>query len=151
MTDTTLADRFEQAGTDVIELDGEEIRAVARFPVRNGARLRVHRLGCTAARHQALKLVANDGTLLVNDAEAPAVTLWSHTAPRDTMVTVVGDEVTVDIWNAWTYGGVEHSWIGNAGMVLTGSDRGYTIRCSDGVGPVDFDDFVVAIDFLKPA
>lgn len=147
----TLADQFERAGSEVIHLDDLEVRAVARFPVRDGARLRVHRLGCSRARRQALKLMANEGTLETNGKRAAAVTLWSNTAPRETLVIVHGSRVTLDIWNAWMYGGVEHSWLGNAGMILEGSERGYTIRCSDGVGPVDFDDLVVAIDFLKPA
>ena len=149
---TTLADQFERSGSEVLHLDdGVEVRAVARFPMRDGSRLRIHRLGCTRARRQALKLLANGGTLAVNGLDVPAITLWSDTAPRQTEVTVNGHGVTLDIWNAWIYGGVEHCWIGNAGMVLSGSERGYTIRCSDGVGPVDFDDLAIAIDFLKPA
>ena len=56
------------------------------------------------------------------------------------------EPTTLDVWNSWMYGGVEHAWIGNAGLVAQTVERGYTLQCSDGVGDVDFTDLVVRIE-----
>ena len=42
--------------------------------------------------------------------------------------------------------GTTQAWIGNAGIVVDkASDASWTLRCSDGVGPTNFDDLVVHV------
>jgi hypothetical protein len=52
----------------------------------------------------------------------------------------------LDIWNSWSYEGVDSSWLGNAGMLVESSATGYLLRCSDGLGDPAFDDLVVRVE-----
>ena len=48
-------------------------------------------------------------------------------------LSVRGKEVSVlEVWNAWSMGGVDTSWIGNSGIVTKPSAKGQLLQCSDG-------------------
>ncbi len=85
-------------------------------------------------RDQGLVL-ASDEPLSVGDVSADRVVLWSHTAP-DT-VTVEATAGPLHSWNAWRSNGIEHAWVGWAGIRARedtdeeGTDR-LVLRCSDG-------------------
>ena len=147
---TTLSEQFIASGSDIITWEGRTVRAVFRLQVSDGDRLRINRLTVNRERPQALKLAIAEGDLEVNDTLAEAISLWTTTSPRDVAVDIHADEpTTVDIWNGWEFGHVDQAWIGNAGLVAQPVDRGYTLQCSDGLGPVDFTDLVVRIEHIK--
>jgi hypothetical protein len=148
---TDLATRFAESGSDVIEVDGQEVQPIVTLDVGPGDILEITRLTANRQRPQALRLAVKTGELIVSSTTASEVALWTTTAPRKARVRIDASEPTsLDVWNAWRFGGLEHAWIGNAGMVIH-SDRGrYTLQCSDGIGPVDFTDLVVTVQILRP-
>lgn len=144
--DPTLAELFDKAGSDTVNHRGRVVRSLVRIPVRDGSRITVTRREVGSPRAQAVKLGLNRGVLDVNGRREPAVALWSHTAPEVVELVVRGKATTVEVWNAWSMGGVDSSWIGNAGIVSKATRSGQLLRCSDGAGPPSFDDLVVEVD-----
>ncbi len=143
---TTLGEQFLRAGTDTITHRGRIVKALVRIPVADGAEIVVRRRAVGGARPQALKLAVNSGLLEVNERSETAVALWSTTSPDTVSLVVRGAEATtIDVWNAWSMGGVDCSWIGNAGMVTKTTAAGTVLRCSDGIGSADFSDLEVEI------
>lgn len=143
MTATSLADEFLASKGSTITRNGLDIFPTITIAVRNGSGLRLRRLGASSRRAQAMKLAVDRGALNVNGVSAPTVALWTHTAPATADLIVEGAASQVTFWNAWSIDGIDTSWVGNAGMTATEDDQGLTIRCSDGVGEVSFDDLVL--------
>jgi hypothetical protein len=52
----------------------------------------------------------------------------------------------LEVWNAWSMGGVDTSWIGNAGIVTKSSAEGEILQCSDGLDHASFSDLVVRVN-----
>ncbi|MGI9624618.1 MAG: hypothetical protein ACR2PK_17430 [Acidimicrobiales bacterium] len=142
----TLSDEFLAAGTDTINHRGRIVKAIVRIPVRDGATVRIIRKLVSPDRPQGLKLGLNRGVLDVNGVRAPAITLWSNTSPDHVELSVRGDQAkTLELWNCWSMGGVDTSWVGNAGIVTKTTATGMVIRCSDGIGQPDFSDLEAEI------
>src|SRR6056297_3368582 len=147
----TLAERFERERTDTVRHQGRIVRAVAHLPVRDGDRVTVRFLHAGDARPQGLKLGLDEGELEVDGCRGAVVVLWASKCPPEVELTVHGAGASMlDAWNCWSLGGVDTSWIGNAGIVtrtVTVADArtAVDLRCSDGVGPADFDDLEVEI------
>jgi len=143
----TLSEMFERSETDTIEWRDQVVRAVIRFPVKDGARLRVRRLGSSRDRAQAIKLALNSGSLRVNGLSSPSMAIWSHTAPEEIEIEVTGRRAsTLDVWNSWSLDGVDNAWLGNSGIIVQDHAGGHTLQCSDGTGDPDFSDLVVWLD-----
>jgi hypothetical protein len=149
MADPTIAELFERSGTDTINHRGRIVRAIVRLPVRDAAVVTIQRRDLGSPRPQALKLALNKGVLDVHHRRAPVVALWSHTSPETIELTVRGDASTLEVWNAWSFGGVDSSWIGNSGIVTRAEDRGQVLQCSDGVGPASFNDLVALVSIER--
>ena len=82
--------------------------------------------------------------------------LWTDTAPKNVSVRLkrLGRrQVNLKIWNVWRdkIGGhdVTQAWIGNAGMRAERYGNQLILRCSDGVGPVNFADLEVRLTFAE--
>lgn len=143
---STLSDQFVAADSDTIRHLGRVVKALVRVPVVDGATVRVLRRQVGSSRPQGLKLALNTGDLEVNGQRAPSVVLWSTTSPDEVALTVRGEgATTLEIWNCWSMGGVDTSWIGNAGMVTKTTATGMILRCSDGIGAADFADLEAEI------
>ena len=94
------------------------IRAIVRIPVRDGSLVVVNRLSVASPRLQAVKLALNSGVMDINGYRGPEVALWSHNSPETSEIRIRGVGATLlEVWNAWSMGGVDTSWIGNAGIV----------------------------------
>lgn len=147
----TITDLFERSGSNTITVRGRVVRAVVRLQVRDGTLLRLVRIRCNEHRPEALKLAVNDGVLEVNGIQAAQIALWSDTSPEEVEVRVRGERATsIDVWNAWLIGGVDTSWLGNAGIVTKAAPNGQVLHCSDGVGAPDFTDLVVEVHVKHP-
>ncbi len=148
-SDGDLATRFAESGSEVIDVDGQDVRQLLTLTVQPGDVLEIARLTANRQRPQALRLATHTGELIVSSTTAAEVALWTTTAPRKARARVDASEPTsLDIWNSWRFGGLEHAWIGNAGMVIHSDRDRYTLQCSDGIGPVDFTDLVVTVQIL---
>lgn len=146
---SSISDLFEQSNSDTITHRGRVVRSLVRIPIRNGDRLLVSRLRVDAPRPQGIKLAVNRGVLDVNGKRAPAIALWSDSSPATVELTVRGNATTLEVWNAWSLGGVDSSWLGNAGIVTKPTSTGHLLRCSDGVGPPSYSDLEVEIDVRR--
>ena len=143
---STLSDRFMEAESDTIRHHGRVVKALVRVPVTDGAVVTVTRRQVGSSRPQGLKLALNTGVLCTNDVEATSMVLWSTTSPDEVSLTVRGQGATsLDVWNCWSMGGVDTSWIGNAGIVTRTTSSGLVLRCSDGIGAADFADLEAEI------
>jgi hypothetical protein len=146
----TLADRFRAARATRIDVDGRQVHSVYAIPVAGSSLLNVRRRHVTAERPQSLRLGAAVD-LVANGHRSRDLVLRSATLPSRADITVEADDPTiVYVWNTWTIEHTEHAWLGNAGMLveydLTGVNPTVRLRCSDGVGPADFDDLRLDIE-----
>ena len=149
MTKQTISELLEESGSDTISYRGRVVRALVRIPVKDGSLVKVKRESVTSPRLQALKISVNKGAVDINGHREPVISLWSHTSPDEVEFTVRGREVSVlEVWNAWSMGGVDTSWIGNSGIVTKTSAKGQQLQCSDGIGQATFSDLVATIEVI---
>tara|TARA_Y100000996_G_scaffold318668_1_gene254803 strand:- start:161 stop:613 length:453 start_codon:yes stop_codon:yes gene_type:complete len=147
MTKQTISELFEESGSDTISYRGRVVRALVRIPVKDGSLVKVKRESVNSPRLQALRISVNKGAVDINGHREPVISLWSHTSPEEVEFTVRGREVSVlEVWNAWSMGGVDTSWIGNSGIVTKTSAKGQQLQCSDGIGQATFSDLVATIE-----
>ncbi len=148
---SSLSDLFVEAESDTIRHQGRMVKALVRIPVTDGALVTVTRRQVGSTRPQGLKLAVNTGVLSVNSVEATSMVLWSTTSPEEVTLTVHGEgATTLDVWNCWSMGGVDSSWIGNAGIVTKTISGGMLLRCSDGIGAADFADLEAEVRVDRP-
>ncbi len=94
-----------------------------------------------------LRLKATKGKIEVNGQQHSEIVLWADTSPEDVLITTsCKSDCELKAWNVWRIDDLTQAWVGNAGLVVDEHDHSITLRCSDGVGDVDFDDFVVQIE-----
>ena len=149
MTKQTISELFEESGSDTISYRGRVVRALVRIPVKDGSLVKVKRESVNSPRLQALKISVNKGAVDINGHREPVISLWSHTSPEEVEFTVRGREVSVlEVWNAWSMGGVDTSWVGNSGIVTKTSAKGQQLQCSDGIGQATFSDLVATIEVV---
>ena len=149
MTKQTISELLEESGSDTISYRGRVVRALVRIPVIDGSLVKVKRESVNSPRLQALKISVNKGAVDINGHREPVISLWSHTSPEEVEFTVRGREVSVlEVWNAWSMGGVDTSWIGNSGIVTKTSAKGQQLQCSDGIGQATFSDLVATIEVI---
>ena len=149
MTKQTISELLEESGSDTISYRGRVVRALVRIPVKDGSLVKVKRESVNSPRLQALRISVNKGVVDINGHREPVISLWSHTSPEEVEFTVRGREVSVlEVWNAWSMGGVDTSWIGNSGIVTKTSAKGQQLQCSDGIGQATFSDLVATIEVV---
>jgi|TARA_B100001540_G_C15790399_1_gene635143 hypothetical protein len=149
MTKQTISELFEESGSDTISYRGRVVRALVRIPVKDGSLVKVKRESVNSPRLQALRISVNKGAVDINGHREPVISLWSHTSPEEVEFTVRGREVSVlEVWNAWSMGGVDTSWVGNSGIVTKTSAKGQQLQCSDGIGQATFSDLVATIEVV---
>ena len=149
MTKQTISALLEESGSDTISYRGRVVRALVRIPVKDGSLVKVKRESVNSPRLQALRISVNKGAVDINGHREPVISLWSHTSPEEVEFTVRGREVSVlEVWNAWSMGGVDTSWVGNSGIVTKTSAKGQQLQCSDGIGQATFSDLVATIEVV---
>lgn len=146
-----LADLFAAARSPTIEWEGATAHAMWEVdPVPN--ELAIEFRGAIAVPVQGLAIKLEGGVLRTNGVEAKHLTLWQDTAPKELRIVVAKKgKAKLRIWNIWRepVGGhdVTQAWLGNAGMriELSGEADETILRCSDGVGSVNFDNLIVSV------
>lgn len=144
---TSLAEAFRTGNGRKTKWQGQTVHSMFQLDVKEGDIIEVSRLEASPARAQALKLAADKGNLRANGVVISPIAIWTHTSPEHVSVQVVGRKVrTIDIWNGWSFDGVDSSWLGNAALIVESSGDVHTLRCSDGVGEPTFNDLVVTVE-----
>lgn len=142
----TLVEAFAKSNGRKAKVNGTTVHSFHRIDVGDGDLLTILRRSASRVRAQALKVAADRADLRANGIVVPTVSIWSHTAPTTVELDVVGRRARhVDIWNSWSFEGVDSAWLGNAGMMVETEGDRTVLRCSDGLGAADFDDLVVEI------
>lgn len=146
----SLADSFRSGNGRKAKWDGQTVHSVLDISVNDGDQIEVNRISASSARAQAVKLGVDKGTLRVNGIVVPLAAIWTHTSPQQCVLEVVGRRArSVDIWNSWSFDGVDSSWLANAAMIVERDGDNYVLRCSDGIGDPSFDDLVVKISIRR--
>lgn len=143
---TSLAAAFRSGNGRKIKWHGDVVHSLLQLSVKEGDTIEITRLEASPTRAQALKVASDKGSLRANGVVLSPIAIWTHTSPEQVTLDVVGRKTrSIDIWNSWSFDGVDSSWLGNAGMLVESSDDEHTLRCSDGLGEPTFDDLVVKI------
>lgn len=141
----TLSEKFASTRGAPQLVDGESVVPMVRISPAAGEVLHVA-LRCPTGRvGQGLRLKMPTGRFTVSGVDLRDAVLWFDTAPSPVRVEIhTGEEMR--LWNCWKGPhGQAMAWVGNAGIVLSQTLDGWLLRCSDGVGSVQFDDLVVEI------
>jgi hypothetical protein len=143
-----LSELLADARGGSIRYGDVDVSAMYELSLNARSVLRVAFDEVTADLPQALHLKAEGGTLLTNGMSLKDAIFWTDSAPLqfDVSFTPSRPKAVIKIWNEWRdENGVEQAWVGNAGIVIARDDNELLFKCSDGVGPPNFDDFIVRI------
>jgi hypothetical protein len=147
-TNKNLSELLADARGLPIRFGDFEVRAIYEIPIRDTSTLHISFIHATTTRPQALRIRSESVTLKVRESRVKDAIFWTDSAPREFEVTADPPTTggSIKLWNEWRdRAGIQNAWMGNAGMVVTAKDGVVTLRCSDGVGAPEFDDFVVSI------
>ncbi|WIE68592.1 hypothetical protein [Curtobacterium sp. MCLR17_054] len=144
-----MEERFRQAGAASIDLRGTTVWAILDLPP-GIARGRIVFEGARGDRDQGMALDAKGSTVTINHLSGRGFRLWTDTAPP-VIEFAVDDPSRLErmrVWNVWRspYGS-EDAWTGNFGMIVEQEVDAMVVRCSNGLGDVDFEDFRFRIEF----
>lgn len=143
---TSLAAAFRNGNGRKTKWQGEIVHSFLHIGVKEGDTIEVERLEASPTRAQALKVAVDKGSLRTNGVVLSPIAIWTHTSPKQATLHVVGRKArSIDIWNSWSFEGVDSSWLGSAGMIVESTNNVHTLRCSDGLGEPSFDDMVVRV------
>jgi len=143
---SSLAEAFRSGNGRKTKWQGKQVHSLFQLNVKDGDSLLVTRVSASPLRAQALKLATDKGGLRANGVVVSPMAIWTHTSPEQLSIQVVGRKIrSLDIWNGWSFDGVDSSWLGNAGMIIESWGDVHTLRCSDGIGEPTFDDLVMTV------
>ena len=141
-----LAERFARDRGAPQVVDGVTVHNSFRHTVMRGSRVHIRRLAATTSAVQGLRVkLLKGGFLRVNNQRSKEVVLWADTSPEDLEILCAPSTETAEFiaWNCWRDAkGIMQAWIGDAGIVIEGSDNTFLLRCSAGYhrfSPTDLD------------
>ncbi|NUU38252.1 hypothetical protein [Pseudomonas sp. C2B4] len=146
----SLSSIFARTKGIPINFNGQTVVAIIEIKItKPRAVFSIRRSSAKNDRVQGLVLKATNGQIVVDSADAgyPEVVFWSDSSPDIAKFEVHSKSgSTLKIWNVWksTFG--MSAWVGNAGMRVCEAGSVMTLECSDGVGDVDFSDYVVTLE-----
>ena len=116
---TSLAAAFRSGNGRKTKWQGDVVHSLLQLSVKDGDTIEITRLESSPTRAQALKVAADKGSLRANGVVVSPIAIWTHTSPEQVTLEVVGRKTrSVDIWNSWSFDGVDSSWLGSAGMIV---------------------------------
>lgn len=149
--DKTLGAFFMASKGSPIQYDGKEVHMMWSMGGASNTVLSIKLVSVSTSVRQGLVLSAKAGEVLINGLKTKKAVLWMDTAPDTIQVSLRPKQtnMTINIWNTWEDDhGVQHAWIGNCGMAVEQSKSAVLLRCSCGVGPVDFTNLVVLVSIM---
>lgn len=146
----TLAVLFQKAKAAVIEYDGQLIHGILNLKIEGNQKFIIRRLKAAKSSVQGLRLKAVKGFIEVNGQSHQEIILWADTCPEIIDINVTSKSgCELKIWNVWKAGDITQAWIGNAGFIISEKENVMILECSDGVGGINFSDFVVEIEKIS--
>ncbi len=141
-----------------ISFEGKIVHPIWRISLAPGEGVAIRFVAWTPDVPQGLRMSLDTATgrLVVAGEEIREVVLWRETAPPRPIVLMPKARrrpQVLAVWNVWRGGGPSScdAWIGNCGMIVEEAGATLSLRCSDGVGPPNFEDLVVEIERVPPA
>lgn len=150
----TLAQAFSSGSGRKTKWKGTTVHSFHQIAVKPGDVVEVTRINQSKTRAQALKLALDRGDLRANGILGSPIAIWTHTSPQNVSIEVVGKKArTLDVWNSWSFDGVDSSWLGSAGILVEDAEDGdgHILRCSDGLDEPQFDDLVAHVRIRNEA
>lgn len=142
----SLAAAFRTGNNRKVKWQGKVVFSIVQLQAKEGDTIEVERVSASTTRAQALKIAVDKGNLRANGVLVPEAAIWTHTSPELATLDIVGRKArSVDIWNSWSFDGVDSSWLGSAGMLVETDGNEHTLHCSDGLGDPTFDDLIVRV------
>jgi hypothetical protein len=150
----SFAQAFIAQKGDPIEVDGRRLYWTYWLPVRAGDAIHVgfeHFIGHPV---QGIGLFTEKAELELEGLTGKKFALWTDTAPKRVALRVVkaSKGARVGVYNRWRFGenGLTQYRENDAAIDVVPQDDGSVIlRCSDGVGPADFNDLTVRVQLIK--
>jgi len=146
----TLSSIFMRTKGKAINFNGKTVVAIMEIEITKPRTVfSIRRLGVTNDRVQGLALKAVSGQIVVDGSGDgyPEIILWSDISPDVVEIEVLSKfGSTLKVWNVWKSAFGINAWVGNAGIHICRPDGKMTLECSDGVGEVDFSDYVVVLE-----
>jgi hypothetical protein len=149
-----LIDRFVRARSNEIEYRGHSLFSAYKLEqVSHGAVIRIRWIHAKSNPTQGLQLHSRPGALEIEGHASKHVVLWRDTAPDHVTLRVVSKPRTkptdIIIRNTWKQSrGETKTSLGNAGIMVNNIGDELILNCSDGDGPPQFDDLVVALQIV---
>lgn len=150
MPSQTLSGLFIENRGDPIEWEGRSVYQMwSKDWNQELQKLVIRRISSDSTFTQGLRVKLDRGEMLVNGQILKDATLWSDTSPDLVRIDIVKTPKVIKIWNTWLYDGQTWAWTGNAGMLIQEQGCRVLLRCSDGVGEVDFGNLVIELDYCQ--
>jgi hypothetical protein len=148
----TFSDTFIRTKGAPIDWHGKQIFPMfSRELSARESTMRITRLSQHNSVAQGLRVKLDKGELVVYDRRLTDIVLWADTNPREVEIRVPNAPTLLKVWNVWRVRVHTHelmqAWVGNAGILIDDQNGVVSLFCSDGIGPPDFSDLVVKIEF----
>jgi hypothetical protein len=145
-----LSELFQAAKAPVVYWENTPLYGLYEFETVPDE-LRIKFISAACSPVQGLSLSIEEGALVVNEIEAKDMVFWRDTAPDEIVVQIFAKperKSGLKLWNVWRVGAdVTQAWIGNAGMRVEHDVNKMLFRCSDGEGPIDFNNLIAEVVF----
>lgn len=147
----TLSAVFQRARGAPIEMNGRIILPIFQMKLPPGRRkFLVRRLKSSSASVTGLCIKVVKGEVEVNGGLYPEVTLWADTSPETVSLSVLSkSSCELKIWNVWRADDLVQAWVGDAGLVVSQTEKSIRLECSGGDEGVNFSALVVQIDQVE--
>ncbi|RAP56920.1 hypothetical protein [Oleiagrimonas sp. MCCC 1A03011] len=145
---STLASKFQKSKGSPVDVGGVTAYPIYEVIVGEGEQdFLFRRINSKLNPVQGLRLKIENGVIEINGEKGGEFILWSDNSPKLIKVKIIPKKnCKLKFWNVWRMGGLIQAWVGNAGMTINKCQKSVVLGCSDGVGVVDFSDFVIEME-----
>lgn len=153
----TLAQLLSDAKGGPIDFKGKSVEMSYRISVSKAQEIEIEILYYNGEFQQGFEISLDQrkGHIEVDGQKLTTPVFWTNTAPRMFSFKCFPKKTNgiMNVWNVWK--NVEYkesidAWVGNAGLYVERiDDESMIFHCSNGVGNINFEDFVFKIKIKK--
>jgi len=155
MDTDTLAAQFQRTQGRPINYCGNIVLPIFKKDLNQElVSLVITRLSSLRKPEQGIRIKVEKGDIHLDGNKYSEIVLWADNSPDSVEITLTSKgKSQLKIWNVWRVDdGVVNAWVGNAGMIINEiADQSLAFQCSDGVGAVDFTNFIFVVRGLDGA